>query len=328
MFSDEVNDQQIQRENKRRDQQFHHSPHWTGKVRINPFSPVPERYLQPTSSTKLLPSLKSSHGLPILTGGSLSPLSPSTHLTQPLEKRRSRRLKPKTVTFPSIAREERVSPTDVTEDPFGIASHDGILRLESSPCKRKSGEIVRLSQSMVATDENGEPPNKQLKISRSRYLEDFEEVSHLGSGSFGSVNACLSRLDGCMYAIKSISPHGIYKTTVGGYSSTKSQGEIFYGDNKSHTLDIPPTPRRDLMPSPMKRRRQKLNSSLNDSEDVLGGGNVAGTKHWTEPALKRMLREVRFDFVIACSCRPLYTDEVNCSVCTQGPRSSSSLQPG
>ncbi|EED90599.1 hypothetical protein THAPSDRAFT_263366, partial [Thalassiosira pseudonana CCMP1335] len=35
-----------------------------------------------------------------------------------------------------------------------------------------------------------------------RYLEDFEEVSHLGSGSFGSVNACLSRLDGCMYAVK------------------------------------------------------------------------------------------------------------------------------
>ncbi|KAL7522659.1 hypothetical protein ACHAWX_007601 [Stephanocyclus meneghinianus] len=292
MFSDEVNDQQIQRENKRRDQQFHHSPHWTGKVRINPFSPVPEKYLQPPSSTKSLPSLKFSHGLPILTGGSLSPSSPSSQSAQPLEKRRSRRLKPKTVTFPAIAKEERVSPTDVTEDPFGIDSHDGLLCLESSPRKRKSGEVVQLSQA-VATNDNGEPPNKQLKISRSRYLEDFEEVSHLGSGSFGSVNACLSRLDGCMYAIKSISPHGINKTNAGGYNSTKSQGEnLYYGDKKSHALDIPPTPRRDLMPSPMKRRRQKLNSSLDDSVDVLGGGSAVGTKHWTEPALKRMLREV------------------------------------
>eukprot|EP00804_Cyclotella_cryptica_P006759 CCRYP_015710-RD/>CCRYP_015710-RD protein AED:0.10 eAED:0.10 QI:1189/0.66/0.75/1/0.66/0.5/4/0/762 len=292
MFSDEVHHQQIQRENKRRDQQFHHSPHWTGKVRINPFSPVPERYLQPPSSTKSLPSLKSSHGLPILTGGSLSPLSPSTRLSQPLEKRRSRRLKPKTVTFPSTVLEERVSPTDVTEDPFGIDCHEEQLHLDTSPRKRTSSEMLRLPQSMVATDNNWDRPRKQLKTSRSRYLEDFEEVSHLGSGSFGSVNACLSRLDGCMYAIKTISPHGIQKSSVGGYNSTKSQSKNLYGGKQSYTLDIPPTPRRDLMPSPMKRRRQKMNSSLDGSEDTGGGGSAIGTKHWTEPALKRMLREV------------------------------------
>lgn len=36
----------------------------------------------------------------------------------------------------------------------------------------------------------------------SRFSSDFEELSQLGTGSFGTVYECMSRLDGCMYAIK------------------------------------------------------------------------------------------------------------------------------
>jgi len=37
---------------------------------------------------------------------------------------------------------------------------------------------------------------------KSRFAEDFEEIGKLGTGSFGMVYKCLSKLDGCMYAVK------------------------------------------------------------------------------------------------------------------------------
>lgn len=39
----------------------------------------------------------------------------------------------------------------------------------------------------------------------SRYTRDFEELGVLGSGSFGKVYKCRSRMDGCVYAVKLIS---------------------------------------------------------------------------------------------------------------------------
>jgi hypothetical protein len=275
MFSKEVEHQQIEISSKRHDQQYHQSPHWTGKVRINPFSPVPPKYLQPPGS------MSSYFGFPALDSQSLSPL----HLpTKQLGMRRSRRLKPKSDSFPSTVLEDNVSPTDVTEDPFGINI--------KSPCKRKP-TMLDVPQSVTRDIEQ---PNKQPNLNRSRYLEDFEEVRHLGSGSFGSVNACLSRLDGCMYAIKSVSPQGIQRSNLSGYNPVKNQREGLYGGHQSTSLDlpsVPPTPRRDVVLSPMKKRRRQFKSTCNESEEGMDGGMASGIKHWTESALRRMLREVR-----------------------------------
>ena len=38
--------------------------------------------------------------------------------------------------------------------------------------------------------------------SKSRFEQDFDIIGQLGNGSFGTVYKCLSRLDGCMYAVK------------------------------------------------------------------------------------------------------------------------------
>jgi hypothetical protein len=42
----------------------------------------------------------------------------------------------------------------------------------------------------------------QQYVPQSRFLSDFDVIEELGSGSFGNVFKVLSRLDGCMYAIK------------------------------------------------------------------------------------------------------------------------------
>lgn len=47
-----------------------------------------------------------------------------------------------------------------------------------------------------AMDTTGGAPPK------SRFHQDFDIIGELGMGSFGTVYKCLSRLDGCMYAVK------------------------------------------------------------------------------------------------------------------------------
>eukprot|EP00536_Pseudo-nitzschia_multiseries_P001812 jgi/Psemu1/251025/estExt_Genewise1Plus.C_230143 len=50
----------------------------------------------------------------------------------------------------------------------------------------------------------GENPVQPLQVQppSSRFYSDFDAIAELGNGSFGKVVQALSRLDGCMYAIK------------------------------------------------------------------------------------------------------------------------------
>lgn len=288
MFSEEVDHQQIQLSTKRRDQQYHHSPHWTGKVRVNPFSPLPPHYLDPPSSTKSLPDPDNYVGFPFL-GEKNTSLS---HPRKPIGMRRSCRLKPKASCFAPM--DDSTSPTDVTEDPLDIST--------TQSSKRKSEVLVGLPTS---SNDNVGPLHKQMRLNPSRYLEDFEEIRHLGSGSFGSVNACLSRLDGCMYAIKSLNPQGIDRPNLGEDNSLKFQSDSLYHTRQSSTFDyppVPPTPRRNVSRSPKKKRPAQSKTCDGRLGDVMDGGVASGANHWTESALSRMLREVRlssfFDYLI------------------------------
>ena len=315
MFSEEVDHQQIQLSTKRRDQQYHHSPHWTGKVRVNPFSPLPPQYLDPPSSTKSLPDTSNYVGFPVLGDKNTSPSHPSKRIGM----RRSCRLKPKASCFAPM--KDNTSPTDVTEGPFEISS--------ATDTKRKSEVLVGLPPS---TNDDVGPLHKQMKLNPSRYLEDFEEIRHLGSGSFGSVNACLSRLDGCMYAIKSLNPQGIERSNLGGHSSFKSQSDGLYGKRQQSSFDyppVPPTPRRNVLRSPAKKRPAQSNTNDGRSVDMMDGGLASGAKHWTESALSRMLREVRlsyFQLINTVTTFPYMLMFMCCDV--PGPRFSSSVQRG
>uniref|UniRef100_A0A7S1YQJ0 Protein kinase domain-containing protein n=1 Tax=Ditylum brightwellii TaxID=49249 RepID=A0A7S1YQJ0_9STRA len=46
------------------------------------------------------------------------------------------------------------------------------------------------------------PSSSHTTTPSSRFHDDFQEVGILGTGSFGSVYKCISRLDGCLYAVK------------------------------------------------------------------------------------------------------------------------------
>mmetsp|Transcript_1564 Transcript_1564/g.3606 ORF Transcript_1564/g.3606 Transcript_1564/m.3606 type:complete len:777 (+) Transcript_1564:150-2480(+) len=291
-------------------QQYHQSPHWSGKVRINPFSPVPERFLRPPSSvnsTKSLPVMNDSR--PALLLSADSPKASGT--------RKSRRLKPKNVTFPPNIMEQhqvddqtleefndRISPTDVMQGTFSIMAHG--KGTEYAGSKRKAEELSALPQSVADAEEWKELSNKRMRLDRGRYLEDFEEVSHLGSGSFGSVNACLSRLDGCMYAVKSIHPNGIQKPANVNNSGYNGVGVKWGGVPPSKGVflynSLQNSPRRNVMPSPLRRKKPLSRFPMDDNEDANGAGkreDIRGSSHWTDSALRRLLREV---FALAALC--------------------------
>ena len=78
----------------------------------------------------------------------------------------------------------------------------------SSPTNLNRGEAQPSSLQLVKpfwSKSNGvgyPSPPKRVRI--SRYLQDYQEIGIIGSGSFGIVTKCRSRLDGCIYAIKKV----------------------------------------------------------------------------------------------------------------------------
>lgn len=255
---------------------YHRSPHWSGRVNINPFSPVPQQYLNPPSSVP--PSR------PILGDESQGVLLPagSTTLNSPPKQKNAKRARfSPTRAGPSLLN-PRVSNVKTNKGASGV----------TSPVKKRKANVSIATNDGESTKQKGVSisSNKRLCLpnQRSRYLEDFEEIQFLGSGSFGAVCACLSRLDGCMYAVKSISPDGVAPRTT---------NYLYGGRNSSNTCLVPPTPRRDGIPSSARRKSKSRTSPNND--ELSPQMALRGSRHWSENTLNRMLREV---FALAALC--------------------------
>jgi len=325
---------------------YHQSPHWSGQVRVNPFSPIPEQYLRPPPTSAQSVPYKSRKqqqrnyhpgfynklvnlDSPTLQLGNtttsneqqtslatMEPQKKKARLNQsPVKKRSSL----KTSSFPQLKLgnedmfdDDDISPNDAMQvnDLFGSST-------KLSGSKRRVSFNKRILPQPQSMKEDGtdimrkETPssNKRMCIKRrGRYLNDFEEVQFLGAGSFGSVNACLSRLDGCMYAVKSISPTGQIKTPSGTANSGGSQADIesgtsyLYGGRKmtsSSQCAVPPTPRSDLCPV-KKTKSRTIGCSNLDDDNTNDFGMLEGSTHWNDGTLRRMLREV---FALAALCQ-------------------------
>ena len=254
---------------------YHRSPHWSGKVNINPFSPVPEQYLCVTSNS---PSEKQSG----FDNDACDDIGKTT------KKAKRARLSPT-----KIAKSDAINGSGVNFYPRGLK--------QATERKRK------ITYSIEDTTQHNEGTNNKricLPNERSRYLDDFEEIQFLGAGSFGTVCACLSRLDGCMYAIKSISPDGhVVPRRNNDDNNNLLSPNSFYGRNCSQTTlaPPPPTPRRDGIPSSARRHKAQSRLSPNDG-DMSQQMVLRGSSHWNDNALHRMLREV---FALAALCNQI-----------------------
>ena len=375
-------------------QHYHQSPHWSGQVRINPFSPVPEQYLRPPppppSSIKSVTreSRKRSHhscfygGLLANTNndnnhayhggaeeGGPPTLPMEMMMTSPehpsLPQAKKARFHNSSIILPRCASqvvvvpgssststssvlprfdESEISPTDVMTQPpmmrnIGLESGGSGGGRKSLPPplmdlnECTNGRTTNNNNNNIHTANTTNNNNRMPPVKRGRYLDDFQEVQFLGAGSFGSVYACLSRLDGCMYAVKSISPTGRSSTSLSsskkgdsndlmrgqddgeGGGGVKTMGgntnaQYLYGKGPNSMLSSA-APRRDLPPSPQRRKKsfsrlggigleENNNSTVDDDDDRYNLDVLEGSRHWNESALRRVLREV---FALAALCQ-------------------------
>ncbi len=283
-------------------QHYHRSPHWSGQVRVNPFSPIPDKYLNPpntstnsitSSGRKMRSSFEKSFQLPPPNLPSTKASTIDDEQNSPLKMKRVHFLQPRQdSSFESTV--DRDSPKDVIQ-----ATFDGVVG--NDPDSSESTIISKRKESPEMSSPDVDIPDaKRLRLlKRGRYLDDFEEVSFLGSGSFGSVHVCLSRLDGCLYAIKSIRPYEspAIMNAIGDYSGGGSDAtQYLYGGfqvKKPNRSIVPPTPRRDVPPSPTRRKKPVKRLGWEEDDDNLQDVAMSGCIHWTDSSLRRILREVR-----------------------------------
>ena len=107
----------------------------------------------------------------------------------------------------NFSQPEDVSPDDVTKFPPATPAKS-FLKIKAtshfennygSSCETPRNGIVAAPGTPVAGKGTDTSPS-QARF--GRFNQDFVIVDTIGSGSFGSVLKCQSRLDGCMYAIK------------------------------------------------------------------------------------------------------------------------------
>lgn len=110
---------------------------------------------------------------------------------------------------------EEVSPTDVfsfpaepptphkTKSPTSGPETPFISRSARRPTRRRGADIdgsdIESITSCTSYQSDNDPT---VATTVSRFKSDFDVIGELGKGSFGAVYKVLSRLDGCMYAVK------------------------------------------------------------------------------------------------------------------------------
>jgi len=165
--------------------------------------------------------------------------------------------------------QSEISPTDVMVQPMMMTiGNDDRGKPPPQSVDSDAWKNSRTNNNNTINNHNQINNTARMPVKRGRYLDDFQEVQFLGAGSFGSVYACLSRLDGCMYAVKSISPSPQRRkkafSRLGGVGLNTNSNNNIAGDDY-YNLEC-----------------------------------LEGSRHWNEGALRRVLREV---FALAALCQ-------------------------
>lgn len=98
---------------------------------------------------------------------------------------------------------DEISPTDVSSFPPATPmKKERYISVNSMPPQTPAMEHRQRGRRSGDDDEGILIESVTQHQSKSRLAEDFDIIGQLGNGSFGTVYKCLSRLDGCMYAVK------------------------------------------------------------------------------------------------------------------------------
>ena len=105
----------------------------------------------------------------------------------------------------TVVFDDGISPADVMNFPPPPAPKKA-ARPRYTPLKKAPPQTPMPARRNVArrpqADDDDEGMDASSAAPKSRFYQDFDIIGELGTGSFGTVYKCLSRLDGCMYAVK------------------------------------------------------------------------------------------------------------------------------
>ena len=100
--------------------------------------------------------------------------------------------------------DDGISPADVANFPTPPSAPKKAARPRYTPLKAAPPQTPMPARRNVARMREEEQDEEMCTAvaPKSRFHQDFDVIGELGTGSFGTVYKCLSRLDGCLYAVK------------------------------------------------------------------------------------------------------------------------------